>query len=85
MNVYKLIEKIYYDLDFSRQTFNVGEPNEFHIFTKEGKNIFFNFDIKDSSKDVKIHLPRKTYIIKNQNISGGDHIEILEYVLKVEI
>ena len=85
MNVYKLIEKIYYDLDFSRKSFNFGLPNCFNIFEKDGKTIIFKYNIKDLSENLEIHLPEKTYIIKNQDVSKGDYIEILNYAVKREI
>lgn len=85
MNVYKLIEKIYYDLDFSRKSFNFGLPNCFNIFEKDGKTIIFKYNIKDLSENLEIHLPEKTYVIKNQDVSKGDYIEILNYAVKREI
>ena len=85
MNVYKLIEKIYYDLDFSRKSFNFGLPNCFNIFEKDGKTIIFKYNIKDLSENLEINLPEKTYIIKNQDVSKGDYIEILNYAVKREI
>ena len=85
MNVYKLIEKIYYDLDFSRKSFNFGLPNCFNIFEKDGKTIIFKYNIKDLSENLEIHLPEKTYVIKNQDVSKGDYIEILSYAVKREI
>ena len=85
MNVYKLIEKIYYDLDFSRKSFNFGLPNCFNIFEKDGKTIIFKYNIKDLSENLEIHLPEKTYVIKNQDVSKGEYIEILSYAVKREI
>ena len=85
MNVYKLIEEIYYDLDFSRKSFNFGLPNCFNIFEKDGKTIIFKYNIKDLSENLEIHLPEKTYVIKNQDVSKGDYIEILNYAVKREI
>ena len=85
MNVYKLIEEIYYDLDFSRKSFNFGLPNCFNIFEKDGKTIIFKYNIKDLSENLEINLPEKTYIIKNQDVSKGDYIEILSYAVKREI
>ena len=85
MNVYKLIEKIYYDLDFSRKSFNFGLPNCFNIFEKDGKTIIFKYNIKDLSENLEIHLPEKTYVIKNQDVLKGDYIEILSYAVKREI
>lgn len=85
MNVYKLIEEIYYDLDFSRKSFNFGLPNCFNIFEKDGKTIIFKYNIKDLSENLEINLPEKTYIIKNQDVSKGDYIEILNYAVKREI
>lgn len=85
MNVYKLIEEIYYDLDFSRKSFNFGLPNCFNIFEKDGKTIIFKYNIKDLSENLEIHLPEKTYVIKNQDVSKGDYIEILSYAVKREI
>ena len=85
MNVYKLIEKIYYDLDFSRKSFNFGLPNGFQIFEKDGKTIIFKYNIKDSSKNEEIHLPEKTYVIRDQYVLKSDYIEILSYAIKREI
>ena len=85
MNVYKLIEEIYYDLDFSRKSFNFGLPNCFNIFEKDGKTIIFKYNIKDLSENLEIHLPEKTYVIKNQDVSKGEYIEILSYAVKREI